>query len=216
MKVKIFHSPASPFVRKVLVSAHEKGVYNQIEKLPSKAWPVKRDPNIVKENPSGKVPTALLDDDTPLFDSRVICAYIDTLSNSLSLYPENLKDRFSAMTLEALADSILDAALLCRYESVLRPQEYYWALWHDSQMEKVDSGLDDLENRWLKFCRGRSPSAVLRQHELLPISISVFLIRTGEVTTTCSTAGLLISRSGPLCKPLNRNEVGSLDMNVMA
>lgn len=170
MKVKIFHSPASPFVRKVLVSAHEKGVYNQIEKLPSKAWPVKRDPNIVKENPSGKVPTALLDDDTPLFDSRVICAYIDTLSNSLSLYPENLKDRFSAMTLEALADSILDAALLCRYESVLRPQEYYWALWHDSQMEKVDSGLDDLENRWLKFLQG-------------PVSV-------GSIATACTLAYL--------------------------
>ncbi|EHA16473.1 glutathione S-transferase family protein [Halomonas sp. HAL1] len=154
MKLKIFYSSASPFVRKVLVSAHEKNVFDQIEKLPSKAWPVKRDPNIVKENPSGKVPTALLDDDTPLFDSRVICAYIDTLSNSWSLYPENLKDRFSVMTLEALADSILDAALLCRYESVLRPQEYYWALWHDSQMEKIDSGLDDLENRWLKLLKG--------------------------------------------------------------
>lgn len=150
MTVRLFHSPASPFVRKVLVCAHEKEVIDQIEKLPSKAWPVKRDPDIVKENPSGKVPTALLNDDAPLFDSRVICAYIDTLSTSSPLYPENIKDRFSAMTLEALADSILDAALLCRYESVLRPQEYYWALWHDSQMEKIDSGLDDLENRWLK------------------------------------------------------------------
>lgn len=154
MTVRLFHSPASPFVRKVLVCAHEKEVIDQIEKLPSKAWPVKRDPDIVKENPSGKVPTALLDDDAPLFDSRVICAYIDTLSTSSPLYPENIKDRFSAMTLEALADSILDAALLCRYESVLRPQEYYWALWHDSQMEKIDSGLDDLENRWLKVLQG--------------------------------------------------------------
>lgn len=170
MKVRLFHSPASPFVRKVLVCAHEKGVIDKIEKLPSKAWPVKRDPEIVKENPSGKVPTALLDDDSPLFDSRVICAYIDTLSPSSLLYPGNIKDRFSAMTLEALADSILDAALLCRYEAVLRPQEYYWALWHDSQMEKVDSGLDDLENRWLTVLQG-------------PVTI-------GSIATACTLAYL--------------------------
>lgn len=170
MTVRLFHSPASPFVRKVLVCAHEKGVIDQIEKLPSKAWPVKRDPEIVKENPSGKVPTALLDDDSPLFDSRVICAYIDTLSPSSLLYPENIKGRFSAMTLEALADSILDAALLCRYEAALRPQEYYWAQWHDSQMEKVDSGLDDLENRWLTVLQG-------------PVTI-------GSISTACALAYL--------------------------
>ncbi|WP_292895426.1 MULTISPECIES: glutathione S-transferase [unclassified Nitratireductor] len=154
MTLRVFFSPASPFVRKVFVAAHEKGIADQLEKLPSNAWPVKRDPVIVRENPSGKVPTALLDDGTALFDSRVICAYVDSMSGAMPLLPEDPAKRFQAMTLEALADSILDAALLCRYESVLRPSEFYWQLWHDSQMEKVDSGLDDLQKRWLPHLTG--------------------------------------------------------------
>jgi len=148
MTLKMFHSPASPFVRKVLVCAYEKGVSDQIENLPSKAWPVKRDPEIVRENPSGQVPSAIMEDGSPLFDSRVICAYVDTMSDKTPLIPNDREARFSAMTLEALADTMLSAALLCRYESILRPSEFYWGLWHDSQMEKVDNGLDDLEERW--------------------------------------------------------------------
>jgi len=154
MSLKLFYSSASPFVRKVLVCAHEKGVADQIENLTAKAWPVKRDPVIVRENPSGQVPTALTDDGSPLFDSRVICAYVDTMSEKVALLPDEPKARFAAMTLEALADTMLGAALLCRYESVLRPSEFYWGLWHDSQMEKVDSGLADLEARWIDTLNG--------------------------------------------------------------
>lgn len=150
MTLRVFHSPASPFVRKVLVCAHEKGLEQRIEKLPSQAWPVKRDPVIVKENPSGQVPTGLTDDDDPLYDSRVLCAYVDSLSAETPLLPAEGRDRFAVMTLEALGDTLLGAALLCRYETVLRPSEFYWELWHDSQMEKVDSALDDLEARWLE------------------------------------------------------------------
>ncbi|MCV2894299.1 glutathione S-transferase [Lentibacter sp. XHP0401] len=154
MTLKLFHSPASPFVRKVLVCAHEKGVADQVELLTSKAWPVKRDPEIVRENPSGQVPSAILEDGSPLFDSRVICAYVDTLSASVPLVPSDRRTCFASMTLEALADTMLGAALLCRYEAVLRPAEFYWDLWHDSQMEKVDSGLDDLEARWMEQLEG--------------------------------------------------------------
>ncbi|WP_417434352.1 glutathione S-transferase family protein [Hoeflea sp.] len=154
MTLKLFHSPASPFVRKVLVCAHEKGVIAEIEKLPSQAWPVKRDPDIVRHNPSGQVPTALAEDGSALYDSRVICAFVDTMSDDVPLLPSDHKARFAAMTLEALADTVLGAALLCRYEKVLRPEEFYWGLWHDSQMEKVDSGLDELEDRWMETLNG--------------------------------------------------------------
>ncbi len=154
MTLKLFHSPASPFVRKVLVCAYEKGISAEIEKLPSQAWPVKRDPEIVRQNPSGQVPTALTEDGAALYDSRVICAFVDTMSDDVPLVPSDLKGRFAAMTLEALADTVLGAALLCRYEKVLRPEEFYWDLWHDSQMEKVDSGLDDLEDRWMDTLNG--------------------------------------------------------------
>ncbi|SEI05433.1 glutathione S-transferase family protein [Paracoccus alkenifer] len=146
MTLRIFFSPASPFVRKAMVAAHERGV--EIEKLASAAWPVKRDPNIVKHNSTGKVPCLLLEDDTPVFDSRVISALIDSQGRTgQTLYPQDDR-RFTVLTLEALADSILEAALLHRYENVLRPEDKRWDDWSRGQMEKVDSGLDDLEGRW--------------------------------------------------------------------
>lgn len=146
MTPRIFFSPASPFVRKAMVAALERGV--GIEKLPSAAWPVKRDPHIVRHNATGKVPCLLLDDDTPIFDSRVISAFIDAQGDEgETLYPQDSR-RFTVLTLEALADSILEAALLHRYENVLRPEDKRWDDWARGQMEKVDSGLDDLEGRW--------------------------------------------------------------------
>lgn len=148
MTIRLFFSPASPYVRKVVVAAHERGVADQLELLPSAAGPVKRDQDIVKHNSSGKVPCALLPDDSPLFDSRVISAYVDSLGTSgETLYPQG-SQRFQVLTLEALGDAILDACLLCRYEAVMRPEALRWDEWSNGQMEKVDSGLDDLEGRW--------------------------------------------------------------------
>ena len=147
MTLRLFFSPASPYVRKVMVAAHERGLADKVEKLPSAAWPVKRDPNIVKHNSTGKVPCVLLDDDTPLFDSRVISAYVDSIGVAgESLYPA--ANRFTVLTLEALGDAILDACLLHRYENVLRPEDKRWDDWSRGQMEKIDSGLDDLDGRW--------------------------------------------------------------------
>ena len=147
MTIRLFFSPASPYVRKVMIAAYERGIADKIEKLDSAAGPVKRDANIVKHNATGKVPCVLLDDDTPLFDSRVITAYVDSIGTAnQSLYPA--ERRFAVLTLEALGDSILDACLLHRYENALRPEEKRWDAWSRGQMEKIDSGLDDLENRW--------------------------------------------------------------------
>lgn len=153
MTLRIFFSPASPFVRKVMVAAMERGV--EIEKLPSAAWPVKRDPNIVRHNSTGKVPCLLLEDDTPVFDSRVISALIDAQgTRGETLYPQDDR-RFPVLTLEALGDSILEAALLHRYENVLRPEDRRWDDWSRGQMDKVDSGLDDLEGRWFGLLSSR-------------------------------------------------------------
>ncbi|MDR5652634.1 glutathione S-transferase family protein [Ruixingdingia sedimenti] len=146
MTIRLFFSPASPFVRKVMVAALERGV--EIEKLPSAAWPVKRDPNIVRHNSTGKVPCLLLEDDSPVFDSRVITAYVDSVGTTgETIYPQDTR-RFTVLTVEALGDGILEAALLHRYENVLRPEDKRWDDWARGQMEKVDSGLDDLEGRW--------------------------------------------------------------------
>ena len=71
--MKIYFSPASPFVRKCMVIAHELGLADRIEKLPSAAGPVARDQNIIPDNLLGQVPTLITDDGQRLFDSRVIC-----------------------------------------------------------------------------------------------------------------------------------------------
>jgi len=146
--IRLFFSPASPYVRKVMVTAHERKLADQIEKLPSAAGPVKRDQTIVVHNASGKVPCLLLADDTPIFDSRVISAYVDSLAPAAgTLYPQDSR-RFTVLTLESLGDAILDASLLCRYEMVMRPEGTFWDDWYRGQMEKVDSGLDALEGKW--------------------------------------------------------------------
>lgn len=148
MTFRLFFSPASPYVRKVMIAAHERGVADQIELLSSAAGPVKRDMTIVAHNASGKVPCALIENDEPLFDSRVICQYVDTLAgDQRSLYGTGA-ERFRILTLEALGDAILDACLLARYEEVMRPAELRWNDWYDGQMAKVDSGLDDLQGKW--------------------------------------------------------------------
>ncbi|MCB5410407.1 glutathione S-transferase family protein [Pseudogemmobacter faecipullorum] len=146
MTIRLFFSPASPFVRKVMVAAAERGV--AVEKLASAAWPIRRDPNIVQHNSTGKVPCLLTQNDEPVFDSRVITQYVDAQGQSgATLYPQDAR-RFQVLTLEALADSVLEASLLHRYENVLRPEDKRWDEWSRGQMEKVDSGLDDLEGRW--------------------------------------------------------------------
>ena len=145
--MKLFHSPASPYVRKVMIAAWERGVQERIELLASAAGPVVRDMNIVAVNSSGKVPCAIIEGDQPLFDSRVITQYVDSLAASDgSIYPADR--RFEILTLEALGDGILDACLLCRYETVMRPEPLRWQDWFDGQMAKIDSGLDDLEGKW--------------------------------------------------------------------
>lgn len=139
--MKLFFSPASPYVRKVMVLAHETG--QTVEKLSSQASPVERDMTIVKENPTGKVPTAILDDGQPLYDSRVITRWLDAQHDGRKMYPEG-EAVWTALRREALADGLLDAALLARYETAMRPSELLWAEWLDGQMGKINSSLDQM------------------------------------------------------------------------
>jgi glutathione S-transferase len=142
--MKLFFSPASPFVRKCLVVAHELGLAERIERLDCAANPVTRDPSIVARNPLGKVPTLLTDEGLALYDSRVICEYLDTLGGG-GLFPVPGPARWRALTEQALGDGMLDAAVLMRYEGAMRPEPLRWAAWTAGQTEKVHSGLAEME-----------------------------------------------------------------------
>jgi glutathione S-transferase len=142
--MKLFHSQTSPYVRKCMFIAHHLELADRIEKLPSAANPINRDQSIIPSNPLGKVPTMLLDDDTVLFDSRVICEYLDQLGKG-SFFPAAGAERWRVLTEQALADGILDAALLARYEGTLRPENLRWSEWIAGQMDKIKVGLAHAE-----------------------------------------------------------------------
>lgn len=142
--MKLFFSPTSPYVRKVLASAHELGVADRITLLPSNAHPVTRDASIIAHNPLGKVPTLITDDGLVLYDSRVICEWLDATHNG-HLFPRQGVARWQALVLQSLADGILDAALLARYEEAARPEALRWADWQQGQLDKVHTSLLSLD-----------------------------------------------------------------------
>jgi glutathione S-transferase len=141
--MKILFSPFSPYVRKCLVAGMELGLNERIELLPSNAHPVNRDREIIAVNPLGKVPTFFTDTGQALYDSRVICEYLDDLAGG-TLFPRG-PQRWATLTLQSLGDGMLDAALLARYEDVARPESYQWADWKAAQLDKVHTSLDALE-----------------------------------------------------------------------
>lgn len=141
--MKLYYSSTSPFVRKVLVVAHELSLADQIERLEGAAHPVERDANIVAHNPLGQVPTLLTDEDVALYDSRVICEYLNHLANG-PLFPDEPKRRWLALNQQALSDGILAAALAIRYEYTVRPEEKRFDKWVFGQAAKITDGLSML------------------------------------------------------------------------
>ena len=118
--MKLFYSPASPFVRKVLACAISREIDSQIELVPTNANA--SPPELLAANPLSKVPALITEDGVALFDSPVICEYLDTLEGALPLFPRSGGVRWLALKHQAMGDGIMDAAVLRRGES-LRPQE---------------------------------------------------------------------------------------------
>ncbi len=136
--MKLYYSPTSPFVRKVSVLILETG--QQVERIAASGTPLDPGTMPVGLNPLGKVP-ALVDGDRVLYDSRVICRYLDEKAGA-GLYGP---DTWAILTQEALADGILEAALLMVYEGRLRPEELRHAPWVEGQWAKIARALDALE-----------------------------------------------------------------------
>lgn len=142
--LQLYYAATSPYVRKVMVVAHHLGVADKIERLAAAANPVNRDRNIASFNPLGKVPAARTDDGLCLFDSRVICEYIDSVRGG-GLFPPAGRARWVALAQQAMADGLLDAAILVRYERTLRPAELRWSQWDEGQMSKITDCLNQIE-----------------------------------------------------------------------
>ena len=144
--MKLLNSATSPFVRKCLVSALELGIRERLELVPAAPHPVNRDRTVVASNPLGKIPTLITDDGTVLYDSRVICEYLNGLGDGRLLPPSGAA-RWTVQVDQALADGIMDAAVLTRYETTVRPEALRWGEWVDGQLDKVRCALAELERR---------------------------------------------------------------------
>ncbi|AIC23387.1 glutathione S-transferase [Pseudomonas chlororaphis] len=141
----LFHNPASPYVRKVMVLLHETGQLDRVALHASQLTPVNPDATLNQDNPLGKIPALRLADGNVLYDSRVILDYLDQQHVGNPLIPREGSARWRRLTLAALADGIMDASVLIRYELALRAPEKHWELWLDGQRDKIRRALAVLE-----------------------------------------------------------------------
>lgn len=132
----------SPFGRKVKIAVEVLGLGDQVEvRAADTNTP---DEELLRENPLGKIPILILDDESTLFDSRVILEYLDEKAGGGKIVPKS-DNRFPALRLQALADGLMDAALLQVYEKRFRPEDMHHQPWLDRQAGKVSRALAELE-----------------------------------------------------------------------
>jgi glutathione S-transferase len=161
--MKLLTAPASPFGRKVKVVAIEKGVTEMMAFVAVATTPPTPNEQLSRDNPLAKIPTLVLDDGRSLYDSFVICDYLDTLHSGEKVIPAAGARRWEVLTVHALGSGMSEAAVLCRYESVLRPEALRWPDWLSGQMKKVVGGLDWLEANVAVIGNARAADADLGQ-----------------------------------------------------
>lgn len=141
--MKLRYSPTSPFVRKVRIVLIETGLDKRVELIVTDPWNAETD--LGRDNPVGKVPTLIDDEGHRVFDSDVICDYLDGMHGGTRLIPIEGKARLVALTRQSMCDGMLDAAVARRIETAMRPEALRWPWWLDRQKAAVDRGLDKLE-----------------------------------------------------------------------
>lgn len=131
-------STASPFGRKISMALIVLGMMDQVEMVMANTGDA--NDNLRQQNPLGKIPTLLLDDGEAVFDSRVIIDYLDALDGRHILIPEG-PQRIKVLRQQALADGLMDAAILQMYEKRFRPETHHVQAWLDYQQAKVERAL---------------------------------------------------------------------------
>ena len=143
MEMKLRSTPTSPFSRKVKIAAMLLGLDDRI--VAEFADPLKPDDTLRVQNPLGKMPVLLLPDGAAVYDSVVILDYLDQLAGGGKIVPADPIQRRDALTLQALGDGIMDAAILIVYEGRHRPAEKHHAPWLDYQRGKIVRALTALD-----------------------------------------------------------------------
>ena len=142
--MKLLWSSRSPFVRKVMVAAHEAGVADRIATERVVVAANKPNADVMALNPLNKIPTLVLDDGAVLYDSRVICEYLDTLHDGPRLFPSDRAARWSALRRQALGDGLMEVIVL-RLGEQNRPKGAQSESHLASYLLKIASALDRVE-----------------------------------------------------------------------
>jgi glutathione S-transferase len=150
--MKLYHSPTSPYVRKVMILLQETDQLGAVELIEGSGTPLAPNDLVAGKNPIGKIPALERPDGPTLYDSRVICQFLDARAGN-KLYPAGNR-RWDTLTLEATADGILDAALLMTYESRLRAEEHRSDEWVEGQWRKITQACTALNTRWMSHLSG--------------------------------------------------------------
>ncbi|MGX9355782.1 glutathione S-transferase [Roseobacteraceae bacterium S113] len=148
----LYSSPTSPYVRKVLVLLDETGQLDDVVQVPSSTKPTDPIDGLRAKNPLMKIPALERPDGATLYDSRVICQFLDDRAGG-RLYPSGAR-RWETLTLEATGDGLTDAALLMTYEERMRPEDARWDGWLDAQWNKIDAACEALNTRWMSHLHG--------------------------------------------------------------
>jgi glutathione S-transferase len=138
--MQLRYSPTSPFVRKVSVTAIECGLADKIENVATDPWSA--DTDLRRSNPMSKVPCLMTDAGMALYDSPVICEYLDSLNKGTKIFPTDSDARFKALTLAAAGDGMTDAGVLYLVENMRRPEELRWDWWSARQKETMNKCMD--------------------------------------------------------------------------
>ena len=149
---QVYASLTTPFGRKVLVAAVEMGLSDQVTVTMASGTALDPGTMPLAQNPLGKIPVLIRPDGGALYDSRVICRYLDQVSGA-GMYPD-APALWDVLVLESLADGMLDAALLMVYEDRIRPEALRFPPWVEGQWAKVARALSGVEAAWLPHLRG--------------------------------------------------------------
>lgn len=142
--MRLISHPFSPYGRKVKITAELKGVLAGIKIEQADTMPAVN-PELRAHNPLSKIPVLILDGGQQIYDSPVICEYLDSLKASPALFPKSGPERWSTLTMGALGDGIIDAAITMVYERRFRPEAKVEQAWLDRQQVKIDGALAVLE-----------------------------------------------------------------------
>lgn len=148
--MKLYWSPRSPFVRKVMVCAHELGIADRIEKIYAFVAMHQVNPEVLRVNPIGRIPALVTDEGSVLYDSHVICEYLDAVNGGPRLFPPAGARRWEALRRHALGDGMLETAVLWRSESQ-RPAQAQSAPILSAFGQKIAGGLAAVEREAQAF-----------------------------------------------------------------